>query len=130
MSHYNISDGNKPSPKVTTLIGLVVRRVRVLSVSALLLSALHINPSFAAPDARQIKLLTNNCLQCHANEQSTAPLMGVVEDWQMVIAQGEEITLKNVVLGIRGMPPLGYCSACSEQDLRELTKFLAGFPNR
>ena len=102
----------------------------MLIVSAQLLSALLISPAIAAPDARQIKLLTNNCLQCHANVESTAPLMGVIEDWQTVIAQGEETTMKNVVLGIRGMPPLGYCSACSEDDLRELTRLVAGFADK
>lgn len=94
----------------------------------LTMSVLFTSSSLAAPDVRQIKLLTNNCLQCHANPESTAPLMGVANDWQMVIAQGEEVTLENVVLGIRGMPPLGYCSACSEQDLRELMRLVAGFP--
>lgn len=102
----------------------------MLIASALLVSAMGVSPSIAAPDARQIKLLTNNCLQCHANVESTAPLIGIVEDWQAVIAQGEETTMNNVVLGIRGMPPLGYCSACSEQDLRELTRLVAGFPNK
>jgi cytochrome c5 len=125
MNNYNISDRNKTSRMVTSSTAFLM-----LTVSVLFVSALSISPSMAAPDARQIKLLTNNCLQCHANVESTAPLMGIVEDWQAVIAQGEETTMKNVVLGIRGMPPLGYCSACSEQDLRELTRLVAGFPNK
>ena len=125
MSNYNISDSKKTSRMV-----IASRAFLTLLVSVLFVSALFISPSIAAPDARQIKLLTNNCLQCHANVESTAPLMGIVTDWQAVIAQGEETTMKNVVLGIRGMPPLGYCSACSEQDLRELTRLVAGFPNK
>ena len=36
--------------------------------------------------------------------------------------------LKNVVQGIRGMPPYGYCSACSEEDLSELMRTIAGIP--
>ena len=35
-------------------------------------------------------------------------------------------SLVNTVLGLRGMPPLGYCSACTEQDLRELIKAVSG----
>jgi cytochrome c5 len=125
MNNYNIFDRNKTSRLVTASVAFLM-----LIVSVLLVSAVGISPSIAAPDARQIKLLTNSCLQCHANVESTAPLMGIAEDWQAVIAQGEETTMKNVVLGIRGMPPLGYCSACSEQDLRELTRLVAGFPNK
>lgn len=101
-----------------------------LAQCVVILSVLFISPTFGAPDARQLKLLTNNCLQCHANPQTTAPLIGNTEDWQSVVAQGEEVTLQNVVLGIRGMPPLGYCSACTEQDLRELTRFVAGLPDK
>lgn len=120
MSNYQISDSNKTSRMVIGSTALVM----------LIVSTLFISSSFAAPDARQIKLLSNNCLQCHANPESTAPLMGVAKDWEKVIAQGEEATLKNLVLGIRGMPPLGYCSACSEQDLRELMRLVAGFPDK
>ena len=79
-------------------------------------------------DSRQATLLTTKCVQCHAVPGTTAPLMGRPEDWTSVIRQGEDATLRNVVEGIRGMPPLGYCSACSEQDLRALIRFVAGFP--
>ena len=120
MSNQQISDSNKTSRMV----------IRPTALCMLIVSALWFSSSFAAPDARQIKLLTNNCLQCHVNSESTAPLMGVAKDWETVIAQGEEATMKNLVLGIRGMPPLGYCSACSEQDLRELMRLVAGFPNK
>ena len=36
--------------------------------------------------------------------------------------------LQNVVYGIRGMPPLGYCSACTEEDFRVLIRLMAGLP--
>ena len=75
-----------------------------------------------------MQLLTTKCVQCHAVPHTGAPLMGRARDWQAVLAQGEDQTLVNVVEGIRGMPPLGYCSACSEDDLRELIRFVAGFP--
>jgi cytochrome c5 len=120
MSNYEISNNNKTSRIVLGSTVLV----------AFIVSALFISPSIAAPGARQIKLLSNNCLQCHANPESTAPLMGVAKDWKAVIEQGEDVTMKNLVLGIRGMPPLGYCSACSEQDLRELMRLVAGFPDK
>ena len=97
-------------------------------VSLLLLAML---PGFASltnaqPNERQLQLFANNCLQCHADPHSGAPQMGDPDHWDYVIEQGEELTLKNVVEGIRGMPPLGYCSACDERDLRELIYLVTG----
>ena len=54
--------------------------------------------------------------------------MGLQEEWAYVVKQGEFATLSNVVQGIRGMPPLGYCSACSEEDLMAITRFMAQWP--
>ena len=82
--------------------------------------------SVAQPNERQLQLFANNCLQCHAAPHSGAPQMGDPDHWGYVIEQGEELTLKHVVEGIRGMPPLGYCSACDEQDLRELIYLVTG----
>ncbi len=83
----------------------------------------------AAPDARQSALLLNNCMQCHARTETGAPFIGVAEDWQEAVARGEDAMLINVVQGIRGMPPLGYCSACSEEDLRVLIRTMSGMPD-
>jgi len=86
-------------------------------------------PAFTAPDARQSTLLVNNCTQCHARPDTGAPFIGVAEDWQDAVARGEDAMLINVVQGIRGMPPLGYCSACTEEDLRVLIRMMAGIPD-
>lgn len=83
----------------------------------------------AAPDARQLALMINNCAQCHARPETGAPLMGREEDWREAVARGEDAMLINVVQGIRGMPPLGYCSACTEQDFRVLIRMMAGLPD-
>jgi cytochrome c5 len=83
----------------------------------------------AAPTARQSTLMLNNCMQCHARTDTGAPFIGVADDWQEAVARGENAMLVNVVQGIRGMPPLGYCSACSEEDLRVLIRTLSGMPD-
>lgn len=86
--------------------------------------------TWAQPDARQSSLFVNNCAQCHTRTHTGAPFVGVAEDWKEAVARGEDAMLTNVVQGIRGMPPLGYCSACSEEDLRVLTRMMAGMPDR
>jgi cytochrome c5 len=79
-------------------------------------------------DERQLQLLVNNCLQCHASQETGAPRMGNLSDWAAARAGGEDAMLINLVQGIRGMPPLGYCSACSEGDFRILIRLLMGDP--
>jgi cytochrome c5 len=86
-------------------------------------------PAAAAPDARQSTLFVNNCAQCHARQETGAPFIGVQGDWQEAVARGEDAMLINVIEGIRGMPPLGYCSACTEQDFRVLIRMMAGLPD-
>ena len=71
-----------------------------------------------------MQLFSSNCLQCHARAGIGAPLIGNAQDWQARQAQGEQVMLQNVVEGIRGMPPLGYCSACDEADFRVLIRLL------
>lgn len=80
------------------------------------------------PDERQFKLFAINCMQCHSNPESGAPIIGDKERWTDIVKRGEEAIFINVVEGIRGMPPLGYCSACSVEDLRVLTRFIANLP--
>lgn len=77
-----------------------------------------------APTQRQLQLFSSNCVQCHARPGIGAPLMGNADDWQARQAQGEDVLLKHVVEGLRGMPPLGYCSACDEADFRVLIRLL------
>ncbi len=88
------------------------------------------NQVSAQPNDRQSALFVNNCVQCHARPDTGAPFIGVAEDWQAAVARGEDAMLINAVQGIRGMPPLGYWSACSEEDLRVLIRMLAGLPDQ
>jgi cytochrome c5 len=56
------------------------------------------------------------------------PLVGDAAAWEGRRAQGFETLLANTVNGVRDMPPLGTCGACSEDDLRRLVAFVAGLP--
>ena len=101
--------------------------------TAMLAGLLLLHSAVFAADAatlteRQAQLLANNCVQCHARAEIGAPIMGNSADWKERSKQGEEKILMNVVVGLRGMPPLGYCSACDEQDFRALIRFMANLP--
>jgi cytochrome c5 len=103
--------------------------VRLYSMLLGMLSMLIVINS-AAQDMtqRQTELFANNCIQCHAFEQSGAPNIGDVNAWQQRSAKGEELLLRHVIEGFQGMPPLGYCSACNEQDFRVMVRAMADLP--
>ena len=100
----------------------MLKRWSVLTLLSLSLSAV------AEPSPRQMVLFNNNCVQCHLRPGVGAPLAGNAKDWQARKAQGEDQMLRHVVEGLKGMPPLGYCSACREDDFRALIRFMAGMP--
>ena len=102
----------------------------IVTCLCLLLLPLAPLPGAAATELseRQAALLTNNCVQCHARPNIGVPQMGDAAAWKERAKQGEETLVVHAVLGLRGMPPLGGCSACSEQDLRVLVRFMAGLP--
>lgn len=73
--------------------------------------------------------LAVNCVQCHANAETGAPLMGDIQAWQPILQQDKQQVLRNIYLGKNGMPPLGYCSSCSAIDFVQLTRLMAGQPD-
>lgn len=111
----------------TLLMDLLRKRtVLCFVVGSVVAAALMPVQVVAQPSARQMQLLANNCVQCHARPGIGAPVMGSVEDWQAAVTRGEDAMLVNVVHGVGGMPPLGYCSACNEEDFRVMIRFLSG----
>lgn len=104
-----------------------------MSLRFIVAAALGLAAAFGAqaePTERQIKLLHNNCLQCHVRPNSGTPLMGKPEDWKERIRQGENAMLRNAIQGLRGMPPFGYCAACDEADLRVLVRLVSGLKEK
>ena len=97
----------------------------LMPLSLLLLVLISVSIS-AQPNNRQIQLLTNNCLQCHTNPDTNAPQMGNKDDWKETIKKGPKQLLINTIVGMQGMPPLGYCSACTEQDFKVLIELMSG----
>jgi cytochrome c5 len=113
---------------------LVYADSRVL-VPLLLLCACACACSAGDPPAAAIVLSAANartyqaaCATCHARPGIGAPLTGVDEDWRQRREQGLDALLVHTVDGYGGMPPLGTCGLCSEDDLRVLIRYMAGLP--
>ncbi|MBU0915382.1 c-type cytochrome [Aquabacterium parvum] len=65
-----------------------------------------------------------SCMACHG-VRSAAPLTGHAESWRPRLAQGMDTLLKHTREGLRGMPAMGLCPDCSEQDFSELITFMS-----
>lgn len=91
--------------------------------------ALGCTSTYANMTPRQTQLLVQNCVQCHSNPHIGAPLMGDMQVWgELAKNKGEEGLLHSVIFGLKEMPPLGKCGACSEDDFRAMIRLMANLP--
>ncbi|MFL7960953.1 cytochrome c5 family protein [Pseudomonas kielensis] len=66
-----------------------------------------------------------SCKICHANPASGAPQTGDAKAWTPRIAQGADTLLDHIINGYNGMPPMGLCVQCSEEQFLALTAFMS-----
>ena len=65
------------------------------------------------------------CFSCHQSGIAGAPRMGDVTAWAPRIAKGRELLLANTKTGITpGMPAMGLCNSCTEQDLIDVIDYM------
>lgn len=92
-------------------------------------------PQAAAPqpaaqntaDPAVVRLYGQTCRACHDPMARTgAPATGNREAWAPRVAQGMDVLLERTISGYKGMPPLGACMDCSEDDFVALIRFMAG----
>ncbi|TJY61159.1 cytochrome c5 family protein [Sinimarinibacterium sp. CAU 1509] len=76
-------------------------------------------------DADLARLYEQTCKACHTAPLSGAPQSGRPADWAARLAQGTEILLDHTINGYKGMPPLGSCMDCSEDDFLALIDFMS-----
>ncbi|WP_069081810.1 c-type cytochrome [Pseudomonas sp. TCU-HL1] len=68
----------------------------------------------------------SSCKLCHADPASGAPLTGDAPAWSPRIAQGVDTLLDHSINGYNGMPPMGMCMQCSEEEFLALISFMSG----
>ena len=79
-------------------------------------------------DAALAQLYGASCRQCHANPAAGAPLTGDTLAWAPRLEKGMDTLLDHSINGFQGMPPLGLCMQCTEQDFRALIAFMSAMP--
>ncbi len=76
---------------------------------------------------RQARIFQQACAHCHVRPGIGVPVLGDAGEWAGRREQGFETLVAHTVEGYAGMPPLGTCSFCTEDDLRRLVAFIAGY---
>jgi cytochrome c5 len=76
---------------------------------------------------RQALIYQQTCARCHMKPGIGVPLLGDDAAWAPKRAQGFDALVRHTVEGFGDMPPLGTCSACTEDDIRRLVAFVAGY---
>lgn len=66
-----------------------------------------------------------SCFSCHAGGVAGAPIPGDEAAWAPRVAKGREALLTSVKEGMPpGMPPMGLCMSCSDEDLAQAIDFM------
>ena len=65
------------------------------------------------------------CFSCHAAGVAGAPKVGVADQWAPRAAKGREALLATTKSGIApGMPPMGLCRTCSDEELLDAIDYM------
>ncbi|MEQ1439254.1 c-type cytochrome [Fontimonas sp. SYSU GA230001] len=81
-----------------------------------------------AADPAVQRLYEQTCKACHGVPGTGAPLAGDAAAWAPRVAQGLDTLLDHTINGYKGMPPLGSCGDCSEDEFRALIRHMAQLP--
>ena len=79
-------------------------------------------------DAELAQLYGASCRQCHANPAAGAPLTGDVAAWAPRLEKGMATLIEHSINGFQGMPPMGMCMQCSEDQFQALIAFMSASP--
>jgi cytochrome c5 len=67
-----------------------------------------------------------SCAVCHAAGVAGAPKVGDAAAWEPRLAKGMDTLLTSVKNGLNAMPPKGMCFDCTDEDYKELIKYMSG----
>lgn len=79
-----------------------------------------------ALSAERQKLYERSCYACHRNDVPGLPRAGDPDDWKERRTVGLDGLVERAMKGFRGMPPMGMCPTCTQEDMRALVAYMAG----
>lgn len=80
----------------------------------------------AAADPAVMEIYNRSCRSCHAQGAAQAPLAGDRAAWAPRLEQGMDVLLEHTISGFNGMPPMGMCFDCEEEDFVALITYMSG----
>ena len=89
-------------------------------VIGFILAATAAIPLFAAdkPKRSGDEVYRVYCASCHSGGWQGAPVAYDEREWTDRMAQGMERMFDNAKKGLNGMPPMGTCMDCSDEELK------------
>ena len=77
-------------------------------------------------DSELAGIYQRSCRSCHTIAATGAPLAGDAAAWAPRMQRGMPAMIDSVINGAGGMPPLGMCMDCSEEQFEALIGFMSG----
>ena len=71
----------------------------------------------------------NTCIACHSVGLANAPKTGDKDVWTILLERGIDDLVSSAKIGKNVMPPMGNCSDCSDDELKETILFMSGTVN-
>ncbi|HEV8077486.1 MAG TPA: c-type cytochrome [Marinobacter sp.] len=65
-----------------------------------------------------------SCNMCHGAGVAGAPRLGDADAWAERMASGIETVYTNAINGLGGMPAMGLCATCSEDDIKAAVDYM------
>ena len=110
---------------LTVLLSLVVAGCGEQTPPAQTTQTVDTSSAQTEGDADVMGKWTRSCALCHVDGTGGAPRIGNAEEWKARVALGDDVLLTHAIEGFQNMPPLGYCMACTRDDLAELIRFMS-----
>lgn len=75
-------------------------------------------------DAKGQAIYNKHCMNCHASGAGGAPKFGDANDWAAIQAQPIEQTHDHAIKGFHGMPAMGLCGECVDDDIKATVDYM------
>lgn len=69
-------------------------------------------------------IYNTSCNTCHGTGVAGAPRLGESDDWVERIAAGTDTLYAHAIDGIGGMPAMGLCTTCSEDEIKATVDYM------
>lgn len=66
-----------------------------------------------------------SCTFCHSTGAAGAPKTGDQAAWAPRLEKGMDALVESARNGIGGMPPMGMCNACTDEDFKSLIEYMS-----